>query len=126
MTLLTPRIIGIVAFLIVVVLLVSLAQEMNRRLQVQREVVKLEQQVQEMERSVIELENLNQYFRTDDFRERIAREKLNYLAPGEKAVLIPHTEIYDGVPNQADEAETAPSIPEQWWRVFFVPDTSTT
>jgi cell division protein FtsB len=108
---------GIVALFVIL----SLVQEMNRRFQIQREVLELEQEAADMQRTITQLENLNQYFRTDDYQERLAREKLNYQAPGEKVVLIP------------DESRTAPTaaekpaepprpIVEKWWRIFFVPE----
>lgn len=121
MQLLQPKIILGVALVIGLFLLISLAQEMNRRLQVQREVRQLEQEVQEMQKTVTHLENLNQYFRTDAYQERLAREKLNYKAEGEQVILIPE--------NATTESETTAmavtadvSIPEKWWRVFFVPE----
>lgn len=123
MSLLQPKIIAAVTAIVVVGLLVSLAQEMNRRLQVQREVNKLELEVQKLEKNVIELANLNQYFRTDAYQERLAREKLNYQAPGEKVVLIPENQGSTLSPEAQGPAETKLfSIPERWWRAFFVPE----
>ena len=110
-----------VAVVIGIFLLVSLAQEMNRRWQVQREVAGLEAEVQEANRKAIELDQLNQYFRTDDYQERLARENLNYRAPGEKVVLLP-----EGAPDadvesgEVAQREEFMSIPEKWWDVFFV------
>ena len=104
-----------------VFILVSLAQEMNRRLQVQREVAKLQQEVHGLEKTIVEMENLNQYFDTDDFQERMAREKLNYRAAGETVVLITEEKLA-GEPRepegQIEEEEV--SIAQRWWRVFFV------
>ena len=88
MRVLSPKLITLIAGVVAVFLLVSLAQEMNRRLQVQREVAKLQQEVHGLEKTIVEMENLNQYFDTDDFQERMAREKLNYRAAGETVVLI--------------------------------------
>ncbi len=100
----------------------SLAQEMNRRLQVQHEVQKLQREVQDMQRTVISLENLNQYFRTDDYQERLAREKLNYQAPGEKVVLIPDGAFAKPETTTPTKAAAIMSTPERWWRAFFVPE----
>ncbi len=123
MNLVRPQTVGVLAAIIILVLLVSLAQEMNRRLQVQHEVQRLQHDVQAMERNTVELKNLNQYFRTDDYQERLAREKLNYQSPGEKVVLIPDDQN-SASPGQAPNGAAARpiSIPERWWRVFFVPD----
>lgn len=110
-----------VAVAIGIFLLVSLAQEMNRRWQIQREVAALEAEVREAQRKTIELDQLNQYFRTDDYQERLARENLNYRAPGEQVVLIP-----EGAPEvpvaSGEVAHPVPShsTPEKWWRIFFV------
>src|SRR3989344_5329036 len=87
MRVLSPKLITSIAGIVAVFILVSLAQEMNRRLQVQREVAKLQQEVHGLEKTIVEMENLNQYFDTDDFQERMAREKLNYRAAGETVVL---------------------------------------
>lgn len=103
-----------------VFILFSLAQETNRRWQYQQEVRRLEEDVAEVEKSTIALEHLNHYFRTDEYQERLAREKLNYRAPGEKVVLIPHeqaleTPIFD---LNAIAPEHIP-VPVRWWQLFF-------
>ncbi len=94
---------------------------MNRRWQIEREIGKLEAQANEVQKHVTELANLNQYFRTPDFQERLAREKLNYRAPGEEVVLIPENEQVSEVPltSQAIPRDTVVSIPLKWWNAFF-------
>lgn len=114
--------IAITAGIVVFFLLISLAQEVNRQWQVQRQIQTLEAQVHGEQASIAELQNLNEYFRTDDFQERLAREKLNYRAPGEKVVLIPDREL-----GQTDSDVTKKDVPEelpsfrQWWNAFFAP-----
>jgi cell division protein FtsB len=110
-----------VAAVIVLFILLSLGQEMNRRWQIEREVARLEAQANDVQRNVTELENLNQYFRTSDFQERLAREKLNFRAPGEEVVLIPEDEQLSevAVGTQQIQRESVISIPVQWWNAFF-------
>lgn len=121
MTSLRLKVIVGIAAAIGIFLVVSLVQEMNRRWQVQREVAALEEDVREAQRKTIELDQLNQYFRTDDYQERVARENLNYRAAGEKVVLIP-----EGAPELAVKSGEVPqerevdSVPKKWWRIFFV------
>lgn len=119
MRILSPKLMISTALVLTVFILFSLAQEMNRRLQIQREVLALEQQARELERNLISMENLNQYFKTEAFQERMAREKLNYRAEGEKVVLI--TEDYEPVVPESREIEsnTTISIPRKWWDTFF-------
>lgn len=119
---LRPKIIISVTLVIVFLILLSLAQEMNRRWQIEREVALLDEEVSNLQKSVIELENLNQYFRTDDYQERLAREKLNYRAPGENVVLIPEEELTTPEAESLPQAESeqSVSIPMRWWQIFFV------
>lgn len=121
MSSLKPKLVVGVTVVVSLLILFSLAQEMNRRWQVQRELQRLEQDVLEAQRKVIELENLNQYFRTDDYQERLAREKLNYRAEGEQVVLIPEQGIEAEI-QSSDVSEDGPvlPIPMRWWHIFFV------
>lgn len=124
MDVLQPKVVIGVAAVIAVLILTSLAQEMNRRMAVQREVMKLEQEASQMKKSLIELENLNQYFRTDDYQDRMAREKLNYSAPGEKVVMVPEN-VGDSNTAVSDLGEEgSASIPLRWWKLFFVNEES--
>jgi cell division protein FtsB len=118
---LKPNLILSITGIIALLILFSLAQEMNRRWQVQREVTRLQTDVNKMERKVIELEQLNEYFSTPDYKERLAREQLNYRAPGEKVVLIP--ERVAGIQQTAasrEEEKKVRSNPLKWWYLFFV------
>lgn len=116
-----PHLILGIAGVIAILILFSLAQEANRRWQIQREVARLETDVRDAEKSILALQQLNEYFKTSDYKERLAREQLNFRAPGEKVVLIPEK---DGVPqtgkNIATSQERPLSIPLKWWYIFFV------
>lgn len=121
MAVLKPNLILGITGIVALLILFSLAQEMNRRWQVQREVARLEVEVTNMERKVVELSQLNEYFSTPDYKERLAREQLNFRAPGEKVVLIPERAItkQDAAAAPAAEVEKR-SIPLRWWYLFFV------
>ncbi len=121
MRVLTPKVVLVVAGIITVFILLALAQETNRRWQVQREVRRLEAEVGDMEKQVVELDQLNQYFRTQAYLERVAREKLNYQAAGEQVVLIPE-EAGTADTAQADRLDEERRVPAwlRWWEVFFV------
>jgi len=115
-----PNMVAVVTGIVIFFILLSLAQEVNRRWQVEREVQRLETDVKQMQASIVELENLNQYFRTDDFQERLAREKLNYRAEGEQVVLIPEEELLpDNEVFGKNPEESLISYPRRWWNVFF-------
>jgi cell division protein FtsB len=116
-----PKIILGVTAVIILLILFSLAQEMNRRWQVQQQAARLDQEARQLHKNVIELEHLNQYFRTDDYQERLAREKLNFKAPGEHVVLIPEEDIaHTEYLPQEEESLVSLSVPLRWWHMFFV------
>jgi len=123
MSWLTPKMILLVVAGIVLVGIFSLAQEANRRWQYRQEVAQLQKKAQGLEAKVIELDNLNTYFRTEEYQEKLAREKLNFRAEGEQVVLVPRDHEEVEVTSQVIESEEKNySNPELWWRVFFVPD----
>lgn len=106
---------------IALLILFSLAQEANRRWQVQREVARLENEVREAEKSIVALQQLNEYFKTSDYKERLAREQLNFRAPGEKVVLIPEKDGVAIAPTSSQKNQEGPLlIPLKWWYLFFV------
>ncbi|OGY31699.1 MAG: hypothetical protein A3C02_01550 [Candidatus Andersenbacteria bacterium RIFCSPHIGHO2_02_FULL_45_11] len=119
-----PQIVLAITGVIALLILFSLAQEANRRWQIQREVSRLEQEVSDMEKSLVALQQLNEYFRTPDYKERLAREQLNFRAPGEKVVLIPERSGVPVATTKATQEQKVVSIPLRWWYLFFV-DSST-
>lgn len=123
MNLLRPKVIVSIAGIVLVFILVSLAQELNRRWQYQREVDHLKQEVFQSEQQLTELANLNTYFKTEEYKERLAREKLNYRAPGEKVILIPQDATQStSAEVTADVTTPEFSIPRRWWNAFFDPE----
>ena len=126
--LLQPRIVIGTTTIIILLILFSLGQEMSRRWQVEREVAQLEVEAGALKKSVTELENLNQYFKTSDFQERLAREKLNYRAPGEEVVLVPEDSQVDEevVGSQLIDRVLIVPTPMKWWNAFFGASLSST
>ncbi|MCE9643525.1 MAG: septum formation initiator family protein [Candidatus Andersenbacteria bacterium] len=116
-----PNIVLITASIIVLLIILSLAQEVNRRWQVQNQIHELQSQVDSMQKHLVELQQLNEYFKTSDYKERLAREQLNYRAPGEKVVLIPETAASNNqTPTTTATATPPQSNPLKWWYLFFV------
>ena len=116
-----PNMVLIATGAIVLLIVLSLAQEVNRRWQVQTQIRELQSQVDAMQKHLVELQQLNEYFKTPDYQERLAREQLNYRAPGEKVVLIPEPAAGD----QQTAAPSSPAAPQlsnplKWWYLFFV------
>jgi cell division protein FtsB len=119
----SPFLLGLAFFGGVLVLFIgiSFAQELRRRVILQQHVDRLQQEIHTREDRIANLRKLTEYLKTDAYRERAAREKLNYQRPGENVVVIPESGTALGVDAPAaSEAESRETpIPRQWWNLFF-------
>ncbi len=80
--------------------------------QKRQEIVDLKNQVEESRLNII-------YFKTDTYREKIARSKLRYAAPGETVVAV----AYDPDSKKSKKADLSPVIINRpnyiYWRIYF-------
>ena len=81
----------------------------------------MEQQIQDLGYKIT-------YYKTDSYRERLAREKLNVAAPGESVIIIKddkrNTNKYDESVNKValktdEEALSEKPNYQQWWIFLF-------
>lgn len=83
----------------------------------------LSSEVDQLKQHNLELENLLAYYRTDSYKEKEARARLNFQKPGEKLVVVPVPEGEDVssalTPGPETQPETPDSNPRQWWNFFF-------
>ena len=90
---------------------------------VHQETARLEQDVTTLEQRNLELRNLLAYYRTDSYKEKEARARLNFQKPGERVVAVPLPPGDDGSsitqPGIETKDPTPPSNPKQWWGYFF-------
>lgn len=108
------------AFLVVVG--VSMVQEIRRRYVLEQHIRTLRADVAARENRIAELRRLREYLATDDYVERVAREKLNYRRPGERVVVIPAVPSPSPSPSpQPDEPTSVPPPPRAWFRHLFGP-----
>jgi cell division protein FtsB len=84
---------------------------------------RLSTEVEQLRQHNLELESLLAYYRTDSYKEKEARARLNFQKPGEKLVVVPIPEGEDVssslAPGPQTEQETPDSNPRQWWKFFF-------
>ncbi len=84
---------------------------------INREISRLEKEIQESEKNKKEISQLIEYLKTDSFKEKEARLKLNLQKPGERVVAIPSSENSDLISEKAKDKEKDNSI--KWWKYFF-------
>lgn len=111
----------VVGLCLVLFAFVSFGRELYRRIEVNQEISRLEQQIRELESRKTRLTNLIEYFESPLFQEQEAREKLGLAKPGESVVIVPGTNASTTVQeNDSDEpSATKTPNPKKWWQYFF-------
>lgn len=73
-----------------------------------------------LQSNIQNLQNEINYYQTDSFREKEARSKLGYKAPGENVIVLPIDTEADKSPDSG-LAESAIKVPNYslWWQYFF-------
>jgi len=112
----------------IVMISLALTQETYRRYQIQKEIDDLKTQAEKKERDNEQLKGVIEYFKTDDFQEKEAKEKLSVQKEGEKVLLVKGDQPGGNANNNSDQAGAAPGGPEpkdnrtnlrKWWDYFF-------
>jgi cell division protein FtsB len=100
----------------------SLFKETYKKRQIQEEVKKLQEQATSLEQGNQKLKGLIDYFRTQNFSEKEAREKLNVKKEGEKVVILRSQEEKEEKTkedNLTEEKQLLIANPLKWWSYFF-------
>jgi len=112
----------VISIAAIVFLGVSLGKEFYRGYQIQREIESLKKDIESFRKSNYELSKLIEYYKTDEYKEVQARERLNLKKDGEKIIVIkPILEDQEKEEVKKDvgaEKENAPNY-KKWWNYFF-------
>ena len=78
------------------------------------------QEVTDLKNEIEDLKSKIAYYKTDTYKEKVARSKLRYALPGENVVAVP----YDPVSEiQSGSATSSPTILTRsnyiYWRIYF-------
>ncbi len=104
-----------------------LANESSSNYQLRSKTDELENQIARLEGQIDNLGYKITYYKTDSYREKLAREKLNVAAPGESVVVIKddkRTQPSEIVPTAIVLKSDQQSLAEkpnyqQWWLFLF-------
>jgi len=90
---------------------------------INHEIVRLQQNILRLQAESQELQNLIAYLKTDSFREREARRKLNYRKEGEKVLVIPNPVALmpEAVSGEKEALPSTQNLPTylKWWYYLF-------
>ena len=116
-----------IGLLVIIYMFAILASETGKNYQLRSKADELESQISRLESQIQDLGYKVTYYKTDSYRERLAREKLNVAAPGESVVVIKdgqskteEAEKPNEVILKSDEQVLAekPNY-QQWWVFIF-------
>jgi len=101
---------------------INLAKSTQKNREINQEIYALEKEIQDLEKSNSELNELVKYFNSAAYIEEKARTDLGLKKEGEKVVIVTDIENQDA--NQKDLigndlADKTISNPKRWWRYFF-------
>ena len=94
---------------------------------VARELDDLKSEIAKLESKQTQLSSLSQYFQSESFIEKEARQKLNLQKPGEEVVFLVSGEEGNTIPGLSTQESTQqldlipqkPTNPEKWFTYFF-------
>ena len=106
--------------IVVVLVAISYAQELRRRVELQQHVSNLKKEITVNNEHIADLRKLLEYLKTDAYIERAAHEKLGYQVVGEHVVVVPNGGVVAGAQTvDQQKVDDQASIPSQWWNLFF-------
>jgi len=109
-------------FLIIAYILFILVKTVWQNQTINREINNLETNISDLREKNKQLENLNKYYQSNEYKEQEARLKLGYQKPGEKVYVLPNQgknqETQSESSNNSENKDTRPNY-LKWWEYLF-------
>lgn len=118
------RILLVIGMAVLVLIIIAVGKETNKKNQVQAEIDKLREEAEKIEKDNSQLTDKLAYFESQDFQEKEAKDKLNLQNPEEKVVIIKPSlakEAKNNSDSQPDRVEVKIKMSnvQKWWDYFF-------
>ncbi len=99
----------------------KLSRQVYRQKEINEEITALQEEIDRLNQNNSKLEQLSDYFQTDHYKEKEAREKLGLIKEGERIVEIKEKEIPTKEKTQEQKPEIKINKPNYyyWWHYFF-------
>lgn len=114
----------IIGFIALVFVSIALGKEIYRRYQINQEIKKAKDEIEDLEKKNRELQALIDYLNTDSFKEIQARQNLGLQKEGETAVAIEPGIFASSEKNEttfeSNNVEESSNL-RRWWNYFFAP-----
>ena len=118
------RLVLVIGFFVVAYMLYHLTVSIYENYQIERHIAEFEERNETLrQENQQKLDDL-QYYMSSEYQDKIAKQNLNLVNPGEKVVVIPDESLVilsqdeDSAALSAD-IRAAWSNPKKWWKFFF-------
>jgi len=111
-----PRVVIVLAAVVVGYLLFSAAGDLLLAQRLNRDEERLQDELVDLERQHRELTAIREYLQTDEYIERVARETLGWVRPGETLVIVSSSVTPTPTPEK-----DAPDQARPWWEAIYQP-----
>lgn len=115
------KLLVVLGLLVLFFIFYKLSRQVYRQKEINQEIASLQKEIDRLNQDNNQLRELGEYFQTDHFKEKEAREKLGLIKEGEQLIEIKEKEV----PMQEKEKEEKPEIEINqpnyyyWWHYFF-------
>lgn len=82
------RVLGVLSFFAIIYASLALARITWQNYKIDQKIIALNEELEKLSEENFELKNKIAYYKTNSYRERLAREKLNLQKPGEIVIVI--------------------------------------
>jgi len=116
------RLLFTVGALVLLYMLVATFQALWQNYQLNKELASLRQENGDLTVQNNYLQDLIAYRQTDSYKDKEAREKLNYQKAGETVLIVPQDaaqRFTEGNAQKQPDVTQTPTNPDKWWQYFF-------
>lgn len=122
----TTKMVIIGLFLFVSYLIYTLTASVYKSYQIDQHILNFKKENDKIAEENKQKESDYSYYSSDAYVEKIAKQNLGLVNPGEEVIVIPNAELqksgFIGIDNQTqqvDERVQSLSNPQKWWKFFF-------
>jgi cell division protein FtsB len=114
----------VIGFFVVAYMLYNLTVSIYENYQIEEHIVEFEKRNQALaEENKQKLEDL-QYYISEEYIDKVAKQNLNLINPGEKVIVIPDENLIvlsedEDTAILSEQIRSAWSTPKKWWKFFF-------
>lgn len=111
---------SLIIFLVIIYLFFVVGRTIFDNYNSNKELDQEQQKINDLEANVQDIQNKINYYQTSSFKEKEAREKLGYKAPGENVLSLPiDQENEKGSDSSLGEVKIKTPNYRYWWEYFF-------